>query len=63
MTLDIVGPVEIAEMFGVHAVSVDRWRRDGILPEPDAWLRRGPVWLRETIVEWAEWTGRVVRDA
>ena len=61
MKLDLVAPVEIAEMFQVHTVTVDRWRRDRILPEPDAELRRGPVWLRETIVEWAEQTGRTIR--
>ena len=61
MKLDLVGPVEVSLMFNVHVVTVDRWRRDRILPDPDAELRRGPVWLRETIVEWAEQTGRVIR--
>ncbi len=60
--LDLVGPVEVAAMFGVHAVTVDRWRRDGILPPPDATLRRGPVWRKTTITGWAKATGREIKD-
>ena len=60
--LDIVGPAEIADMLRVHPVTVDRWRRDGVLPPPEAALRRGPVWLRATIVEWAVQTGREVTN-
>ena len=56
--LDLVGPVEIAAMFKVHEVSISRWQRDGILPAPDATLRRGPVWMRQTILDWAKETGR-----
>ena len=58
--LDVVGPAEIADMFGVTRVSVNRWRAEGLLPEPDAHLRRGPLWFRSVIVEWADQTGRVV---
>ena len=60
--LDLVGPAEIADMFDVHAVTVDRWRRDGVLPAPDATLRRGPVWMRETVVEWSVETGRTIHE-
>ncbi len=58
--LDIVGPTEIADMFGVHVVTVDRWRRDGVLPPAEAALRRGPVWEKQTIVDWAAATGRTI---
>ena len=61
--LDIVGPAEIAAMLRVHKVTVDRWRRDGVMPPPEAHLRRGPVWRRATITEWAELTGREISDA
>lgn len=61
--LDIVGPSEIAAMLRVHPVTVDRWRRDGVLPPPEAQLNRGPVWRRIVISEWAELTGRAVTDA
>ena len=60
--LEIVGPSEIADMFKVHPVSVDRWRRDGVLPPPEASLRRGPVWQKATIVEWAKETGREIHE-
>jgi len=58
--LDIVGPSEIAEMLRVHPVTVDRWRRDGVMPPPEAELNRGPVWQKASIVEWAVLTGRDV---
>jgi transposase len=60
--LDLVGPIEIAEMFGVHQLTVYRWKRDGILPIPDATLRRGPVWMKQTIVDWGQETGRTKED-
>ena len=60
--LDIVGPSEIADMLKVHPVTVDRWRREGVLPPAEAALRRGPVWQKATIVEWAELTGRAVTN-
>ncbi len=60
--LDIVGPSEIAVMLGVHRVTVDRWRRDGVLPPAEAELNRGPVWSRSVIVEWAGVTGREVHE-
>lgn len=60
MGLDIVGPTEIADLLGVHRVTVDRWRRDGDLPPPDAVLARGPVWRTSRILAWAENTNRPV---
>lgn len=61
MSLNVVGPVEIADMFGVHTVTVHRWQRDGVLPLPDAELRRGPIWARSTITKWAEDTNRKIK--
>ena len=58
--LDIVGPSEIADMLKVHPVTVDRWRREGVLPPAEAALRRGPVWEKRTIVEWGLDTQRLV---
>ena len=60
--LDLVGPSEIATLLGVHRVTVDRWRRDGVLPPAEAELNRGPVWQRASIVLWAEQTNREVSD-
>jgi hypothetical protein len=61
--LDVVGPAEIAVMFGVTRVTVNRWQTEHTLPDPDARLSRGPLWLRVSIVEWAEDTGRLITDA
>ncbi len=60
--LDIVGPSEIAVMLRVHPVTISRWQREGVLPPPEAELRRGPVWQRASIVLWAEQTGRMVSN-
>ncbi len=60
--LDLVGPSEIATLLGVHRVTVDRWRRDGVLPPAEAELNRGPVWQRASIVLWAEQTDRTVEN-
>ena len=56
--LDVVGPGEVAAMFNVHPVTVSRWQKEGVLPEPDRALLQGPVWRRATIVAWANETGR-----
>ncbi len=56
--LDLVGVTEIAEMFGVNRVTVGKWRGRGILPEPDAYLPKRPLWLRSTIELWAAKTDR-----
>ncbi len=61
--LDIVGPSEIAAMLRVHKQQITTWQRNGVMPPPEAMLRRGPVWRRATITEWAELTGRAVSDA
>ena len=58
--LDLVGPSEIATLLRVHRVTVDRWRRDGVLPPAEAELNRGPVWQRSSIVLWAKQTNRKI---
>lgn len=66
---DLVGVAEIAEMFPhrydptkhMAPESVSRWLHEGTIPEPDAVLAAGPVWIRERIVEWANETGRRLR--
>ena len=57
----MVGPAEIADLFDVHPVTVDRWRREKILPAPDQILRRGPIWSYQTIIDWGKETGRTVK--
>ncbi len=63
MKLDIVGPGEIADLFGVSKVAVTKWQRRDDFPTPDADLRIGPVWRRSTILRWAEKTGRRTKGA
>jgi hypothetical protein len=59
--LDIVGPGEVRDMFGVTLETVSRWQAAGVLPVPDCRLVMGPVWRRSTIVAWANKTGRTLR--
>lgn len=44
---DIVGPGEVAEMFGVETNVVSNWRKRGKLPAPVAVLKMGPIWTRD----------------
>jgi predicted site-specific integrase-resolvase len=60
--LDILGPGEVAELLGVTPITVARWRRDGVLPEPDAMLKRVAVWERDTVLLWARETGRLTDE-
>ena len=55
---ELVGIQEIAAMLGVAAMTPVEWRRRGKLPEPEWVISARPIWLRETIVEWARATGR-----
>ena len=48
--LDVLGVSEIAELAGVHEVTVWRWRQRGMTP--DVVLRSGPVWRRSTVETW-----------
>ncbi len=57
-----IGPGEIRGMFGVTAETVSRWQRTGALPPPDYTLAMGPVWRRDTILEWALETGREMEE-
>lgn len=57
---DLVGLMEIAEMFGVELNTPRMWRKRGRLPEPDWMVSTTPVWYRRTIVAWAAETGRVL---
>ncbi len=58
--LDVVGITEIAVMFGVDRVTVSRWHSQSKLPVTDAQLTKRPLWERQTILRWAEQSGREV---
>jgi len=48
----IYGYAEIAEQLGVNTNLLAQWKSRGKLPEPDAQLAMGPVWLAATIEAW-----------
>lgn len=56
--LNVLGTHEVAQLLGVHRVTVSKWRAAGHMPEPDALLAAGPVWRLSTIARWAKRTGR-----
>jgi hypothetical protein len=56
---DVVGPGEIAELFGVTPQSVSLWQRGDHFPAPDFVLRQGPIWLKSRVVLWGIETKRL----
>ena len=50
---------EIAERLGVSKQTVARWRRRGLLPEPDFHAGDKPAWDWHGVEEWAQATGRL----
>lgn len=59
MTLDLVGPQEVAERLGVQRETVHRWRVRGVLVDPE-WVISGvPLWRWQTVHRWARATGRL----
>lgn len=57
--LEVVGAQEVAELLGVHRVTVQKWMAAGTMPAPDAKLAAGPVWRETTIRRWAIRQGRL----
>ena len=49
-SLDLVGTAEAAEILGVERPRIGRWRKYGVMPDPVAELKAGPVWYRTQIV-------------
>lgn len=56
---ELMGPGEVAEMFGVTSVTVSRWQSGGYLPPPDYTVKLGPLWWRGTLEQWAARVGRL----
>lgn len=47
--LDLVGTREAAEILGVERPRIGRWLKTGVMPEPVARTKSGPVWFRSQI--------------
>lgn len=56
-----VGIPEIASLLGYKRQTVDVWRSNRRLPEPDWMVGGSPAWAWRTIREWAIKTGRLGR--
>jgi hypothetical protein len=54
----IYGVAEVAAKLGAKPGTVSAWVRRGKMPEPDARLSMGPVWLATTIEPWMKATER-----
>lgn len=57
---NLVSYEEIAELLSVQKATVWRWKSVGMLPEPVGAISGRHIWLRSTILEWAEATGRTI---
>jgi hypothetical protein len=51
---------EVAEILDVEPATVSTWKSRKLMPKPDALLNKGTtrVWRIDTILEWANATGR-----
>src|SRR5436190_23451867 len=55
MSQNLVGVAEIALIFNVSKQAVTNWRlRYDSFPKPIQTLSSGPVWERETVVNWVK---------
>ncbi len=63
MTHHLVGVAEVARMLGLTRQRIHQLKRDPDgFPQPTVRLATGPVWERSAIEEWAERTGRTLRQ-
>lgn len=61
--LIIYGTAELAAELGVDRYHVSMWLKRGNrnIPEPDARLSMGPVWLADTVKAWLRITKRQLK--
>lgn len=43
---------EVAEFTGLTLETIKTYRRDGVMPEPDLYVDRKPLWKESTIIRW-----------
>ena len=53
---------DVAAMFDRAVGSVEHWRVERLLPEPDEVLGRTPGWRKSTLLRWGRQTGRLHPD-
>ena len=58
----LVGTAEIADLLGVSRQRVHQLVSRADFPKPIAVLSAGAIWERKVIEEWAERTGRTLRE-
>ena len=60
-----IGVTEIATLLDVKKATVSQWLQRNVLPKPDASVNGGrtKIWKMQTIVKWANATGRNNRKA
>lgn len=45
-------PAELADRYGVSRPTIDRWTRDGVLPEPLRLNGASPRWRLSALIDW-----------
>jgi len=53
-----IGGRELAKLLGVKETTVQQWRFRRVLPSADYTVNGMDAWRLETILQWAEQTGR-----
>lgn len=56
---DVVGLPEIADLLEVERATVHMWHYRRVLPPPYTVVSGRPAWRLETVLGWAEATGRL----
>lgn len=57
-----LGITELAAMFGRKRRTVEAWRYQGLLPQPDVTVGQSPGWYPSTLRAWGIRTGRLNPD-
>jgi predicted transcriptional regulator len=55
--IDPIGVSEIADMLGVSRQQVSQYKFHGKLPAPEKVLAQGPIWDKETIIDFISVVG------
>lgn len=61
MTVEYLGPAEVAARFGLAPATIRAYARDGMMPVPDVRIGPNAGWSEETVDAW--WANRPGRGA